>query len=53
MVVETRYVASLQVCRAAVVRQPYILINEDKTTKKSPNMGSGFKCFFSDICSVI
>ena len=33
--------------------QPYIIINEDNNTQKSPNMGRLSKCFFSDICSVI
>jgi hypothetical protein len=38
---------------AAVVRQPYILINEDLPTQKSLNMGRLDNYFFSDICSVI
>ena len=33
--------------------QPYIIINEDINTQKSPHMGRLDKCFFSDICSVI
>ena len=28
-------------------------INGDILIRKSPNMGRSYKCFFSDICSVI
>ena len=44
--------SSLRFSRAAI-RQPYILINKDIPTQKSPNIGRLDKYFFSDICSVI